>query len=300
MLAALEKLRAGLPPDIGQARQISLGVGAMGAVLGEKLGIARVHTSVAACASGLFALHRARRAILHGECERAVVVAADASLHPLFEASFERLGVLAPRGPEGVRRCEPFGEAGAGFFLSEAAAGLVIERADVMGADTATRRPGDAGTRRRGDAAKRQPLAWLEQTWVGGDGTGLIAADENTESLRRGIEFCMGESFTVSPRPRVPASDFSFIHAHAAGTAHDARELAAIRSIACDDPHVFSIKRQLGHSLGAAGLVSLVVSILSHHHGKTPCGKTVPGDARSLTIAQGFGGHIGIARGCGI
>ena len=74
---------------------------------------------------GCMRLHQAAAALWRGACARAVVVAADASLYPLFEGSFERLGVLAPK-IEGVRRCEPYGEKGEGFFVSEAGAALEL------------------------------------------------------------------------------------------------------------------------------------------------------------------------------
>ncbi len=266
-LAAAERLRQGQAITLMQARHIALGVGAMGAMLHERLQTkGSPHTSVAACASGLHALHRAAMAIRHGECERALVVAADASLHPLFQASFGRLGVLSAPDDQGLPRCEPFGPRGDGFFLIEAAAAVMLESPRSLG--------------------NRQPLAWLERSWIGGDSTHLIAVDEQTRSLRAGLRACIPDH----------SQPLGFIHAHATGTAHDAHELAAIHDVIGPGIPVFSHKRWLGHSLGAAGLVSVVLSALSHHHGRTPDNTVVPEGARSLTIAQGFGGHIAIAR----
>jgi len=261
LLGLLESLTPDEMPTLEAAQQVMLGVGAMGAILGDYLGIRRVHTSVAACASGVFALHQAAQAIWRGEIARAVVIAADASLHPLFEGSFARLGVLAPLDEDGNRRCDPFAEEGRGFFLSEAAAAVVLEA-----------EPTNA------------PLGFLESTWLGGDGAHLIAADPRADSLRRGLAASIADA---NP---------AFIHAHAPGTAHDAHELAAIRAVAGDAPHVFSSKRYLGHSLGAAGLVSVALSALCHHHRQTLAGEPIPDRSTSLTIAQGFGGHLGIVR----
>jgi 3-oxoacyl-[acyl-carrier-protein] synthase II len=264
LLAALERRRHGEPLLPEQARHVQLGVGAMGACLAEHLGLdGPVHTSVAACASGMFALHRAAGALRRGECRRALVVAADASLHPLFEASFARLGVLAPREADGSRRCDPFGEAGRGFFLSEAAAALMLEPAETA----------------------HQPPALLDATWIGADGTGLIAVDPGTATLRAGLS-------------RLAAEDIAFVHAHATGTAHDRFELAAIQTAlpALAREQIFSHKGALGHTLGAAGLVSVALSVLAHRHGVTPTGFAVRAGARSLTLAQGLGGHIGRAR----
>jgi 3-oxoacyl-[acyl-carrier-protein] synthase II len=79
-------------------------------------------TVSAACASGLLALGRAVMMIRAGEARRVLVVAAEASVHPLFLGSFKRLGVL-PR--EGVG-CRPFDETRDGFLMSEAAAYFFI------------------------------------------------------------------------------------------------------------------------------------------------------------------------------
>jgi hypothetical protein len=57
---------------------------------------------------------------------------------------------------------------------------------------------------------------------------------------------------------------------------------------------VFSHKKWLGHSLGAAGLVAVVVSAMCHLHRRTPDGNAVGAAGRSVTIAQGFGGHVGV------
>ncbi len=294
MLGACQRLgrRESLPEVV--ARQVMLGVGAMGAIVAERLGIGGpVHTSVAACASGLHALHRAAGAIWRGECARALVIAADASLHPLFEASFARLGVLAPAdgpgGGGGGRRCEPFGEKGEGFFLAEGAAAVVLEKCGMRNAQC-----GWGGQNRETPPprnAKRETgegvLAWLEESWRGGDGTGLLTIDPGTDSLRRGLGACVGDG---------GAKELAFVHAHATGTGHDRYELEAIRAVVGREVPVFSSKGFLGHSLGAAGLVSVALSVQCHRKRVTLFGQPLERDSTSLTVAQGFGGHAGIVR----
>lgn len=274
LLAISERLRGGGCELLAEteALQCALGVGAMGAFVAEALNLTgAVHTSVAACASGVHALHRAAGALWRDECGRALVVAADASLQALFEGSFRRLGVLSASG-----ECTPFGPNGEGFFVTEAGAALVLEKGSA------------AGGRSGGDV-----LAWLEESWIGGDGTGLIAVDPTTAALRQGLQACAG------PAREGRAGDgpaLGFIHAHATGTGHDRYEREAIGSIAGEGVPVFSSKGALGHSLGAAGLVSVALSVESHMRGETMGGEKVGPRARSLTIAQGFGGSIGIVR----
>ncbi|HEY4329793.1 MAG TPA: hypothetical protein VGN88_08655, partial [Phycisphaerae bacterium] len=156
------------------------------------------------------------------------------------------------------------------FFLSEAAAAIVLEvpsSADLLGEDHGA-------------------LAWVEETWIGGDGTALIAVDEKTDTLRRGLKACL---------PPAGAA-VAFVHAHATGTAHDAFERDAILAVAGERPEIFSHKGWLGHSLGAAGLVSVALSAQCHGHGRTLTGVPLQEGDRSLTVAQGFGGHLGVVR----
>jgi 3-oxoacyl-(acyl-carrier-protein) synthase len=117
----------------------------------------------------------------------------------------------------------------------------------------------------------------------------LIAIDEGTETLRALLR-------------RLGDSKPAFVHAHATGTLHDAYEMAAIRETFGDERGgvpVFSHKKWLGHSLGAAGLVSVVISAMCHAKGRTVEGDVVGRGARSVTIAQGFGGHVGVVGLCG-
>src|SRR5205823_525501 len=64
-----------------------------------------------------------------------------------------------------------------------------------------------------------------------------------------------------------------FVHAHGTATeANDPIELAAIESILPPGERVsvYSHKGALGHSLGAAGLVSVVINCIAHQRGIVP------------------------------
>lgn len=240
------------------AQQLTLGPAAIGYYLRQNLGAPEaVHTSVAACAGSLAAAARAYESLITGQHRRAIVVAADSSIHPLFDASFSRLGILAPADAQGNRQCRPFDPAGRGFFITEAAAAMVLEHSPVESLH-------------------------VEGTWLGGDATDLLATDSDAKSLKRGIQTLAG------------GAGVDFVHAHATGTRHDAYELAAIATLG--STYVFSHKRFLGHSLGASGLVGLVLSAMCHRHQMTLLGDSLPYRSASLTLAQGFGGHIGAVR----
>ena len=239
-------------------------------------------TLSAACASGLHALIRGAMMIRSGEARQALVVAAEASVHPLFLGSFQRLGVLARRGDG----CRPFDQRRTGFYMSEAAAAVVLEAGD----ESATRETA-------------APL-YVDGFALGGDATHLTGGDGELRTLRHLLLRVAGN------RP------VDFIHAHGTGTpTNDAAELAAIESVLPDGvaprPSLYSHKGALGHSLGAAGLLSVVVNCKAHATGVIPPNVqtrdplpgrrvTISRDAvrrpirRSLAIAAGFGGATAV------
>ncbi|MDB5320368.1 MAG: 3-oxoacyl-(acyl-carrier-protein) synthase, partial [Phycisphaerales bacterium] len=92
-----------LPPYVAGGLQPS-GLGDIAAELA--VGDGPRLTLSGACASGLLALIRAAMLIESGHATRVLVVAAEASVHPLFLGSFKRLGILA--APE--IGCRPFDE----------------------------------------------------------------------------------------------------------------------------------------------------------------------------------------------
>ncbi len=240
------------------AWHIALGPAALQTVLTNMINPGGpVQTHVAACAGSLVAMHRACHGISRGEFKRAIIVAADASIHPLFEHSFENLGVFAPPDESGHRHCRPFNASGSGFFMSEAAAAVCLQA-------------GEGGS------------VEVENCLLLADGTHLLAIDPVGTSLERGLRACAA------------AKEVAFVHAHAAGTQHDQVELAAIGRACGAEAAVFSHKRWLGHSLGASGLVGVVISTLCHQHGELPTGQGISRPARSITVGQGFGGHIGM------
>ncbi len=215
-------------------------------------------TISAACASGLIALIRAAMIIHSGEATRVLVVASEASVHPLFLGSFKRLGVLPP--PE--IGCRPFCQTRRGFLMSEAAVAVCLE------AGSTSRNPDSS------------PQVALESFALGADATHLTASDPSGRVLEHLI------NKVAQNRP------IDLIHAHGTGTvANDAIELAAIeRALAASPlmPALYSHKGALGHSLGAAGLVAVVLNILAHQQGIVPPNVQThhPLPATRVTISQ--------------
>ena len=231
-------------------------------------------TLSAACASGLHALIRAALLIEHGDADRAVVVAAESSLHPMFVESFRRLGVLAPAG----ERCRPFDVDRSGFLCAEAAAAVALERA----------------TRPASDDPRVAGEVWLDRYAFAGDASHLTGSDPTGATLRRLLVT------VIDGRP------IDVIHAHGTGTdANDAAEAAAIDAVLGGAPGpagaghiqpgsepvpaVYSHKGAIGHTVGAAGLVSVVLNVLMHRHGVVPpnVGVRRPIELRRATVHRG-------------
>lgn len=252
------------------------GVGQTAGLLAQELGMRGPRSTVsAACASGLIALASAVNMIAAGQVARALVVAVEASVHPLFIGSFERLGVTAPRG----HGCRPFDRARAGFLMSEAAAAVCLESPEAP-----------IGT----------PIARIDRFALGGDAVRLTASDSQGATLRRLLRHVIADE------------PVDLIHAHGTGTVlNDPIELAAIESILTRPAIAYSHKGALGHSLGASGLVSIVLNCQSHRDNIVP-GNVQTTDAlptrqlridsqmnqspirRSVAIASGFGGSAAV------
>lgn len=239
-------------------------------------------TVSAACASGLGALIRGAMMIQSGEARQVLIVAAEASVHPLFLGSFQRLGVLAKPGDG----CRPFDQNRTGFYMSEAAAAVLLE------AEPDTPHDGESSA----------PI-YLERFALGGDATHLTGGDPELRTLRHLL------ARVIDGRP------VDLVHAHGTGTvANDAAELAAIESCVAPQrrpPVLYSHKGALGHSLGAAGLVSVCINCQAHATGTVPANaqtrdpipttrvNLLSGPARhairrSLAIAAGFGGATAV------
>jgi 3-oxoacyl-[acyl-carrier-protein] synthase II len=228
----------------------------------------------------LHALIRGALLIRSGEMKRVLVVAAESSLHPLFVANFQRLGVLPPPG----FGCRPFDRDRRGFVMSEAAAAVVLESPDSAP---------------RGAAARR-PIA-LERFAFAGDATHLTGNDPQSRTLRHIL------ASVIDGRP------IDLAHAHGTGTqVNDAAEISALEATLPPGgprPTLYSHKGAIGHSLGASGLVSVVLNCVSHRTGIIPGNvqTSQPMESirleirqqlterkvdRSLAVAAGFGGAM--------
>lgn len=262
------------------ARTVRFGLASVAIDVAGELNIGGPRLTVsAACASGLHALIRGSMLIQSSQFNRVLVVAAEASIHSLFLASFTRLGVLPPSGVG----CRPFDRSRAGFLMSEAAAAVLLENRKSAGQIT------------------------VERFAIGADANHITGIDPQAAAFRRVLASVLSDAPT------------QLLHAHGTGTRmNDALELAALDELApsaAPAPIVYSHKGALGHSLGAAGLVSVVLNVMAHRTSDIPPSVrtadpletrrvAIPREVsrrrveRSLAVAAGFGGAIAAVSLC--
>ncbi|MFB4310127.1 beta-ketoacyl-[acyl-carrier-protein] synthase family protein [Actinomadura sp. GTD37] len=240
------------------------------------------------CASGATAIGEAVLAIRAGRIDAAVAGGVDAILTPFVMAAFARIGTLARRDPAPHTAGRPLDADRDGFVLGEAAAFLVLERADHAAARGARVYGEVAGYACASDAAHLvQPRP-----------DGAVAAR------------CMSAALADAG---LGPSRIGHISAHATGTrGNDGAEARAIdRCFGGRTPPVTATKGVTGHILGAGGALQAMVALLGAADGLVPPTANfaapdadtalldvVHGEARSIEPAApalsnsfGFGGH---------
>jgi 3-oxoacyl-(acyl-carrier-protein) synthase len=245
-----------------------------------------VRSVVAACATGLVALSQGAALIASGLADTVLVVAADATIHPLFVASFARMGVLAKWSSTPADACRPFSADRTGFVLSEGSAAMVLQ------ADSATRTDGRPAVRVCG--------------WCLGNQAGhLVQPNDSGDALAHFIA-------TAIRRSGWTTDSVGLVHAHGTATlAGDLAETRAIRTAFGRAPGRFPVlasKPITGHMLGAAGLAQAVITRCALQAGVVPptanlnhpdpacdldCNPQGPrpmSAGRALCLASGFGG----------
>ncbi|MGW7255720.1 SDR family NAD(P)-dependent oxidoreductase [Streptomyces sp. NPDC054834] len=200
-----------------------------------------------ACSSSLVAVHQACRSLRAGECDTALAAGVNVLLSPMVTASFQQAGALAADG-----RCKPFDAAADGITRGEGCGVVVLKRlSDAL-------RDGD------------RVLAVIRGTAVNSDGrsAGLMApSPAGQQHLLRG----------ALHDARVDAADIDYVEAHGTGTLlGDPIEAGALGAVVgCGRPAhqpllIGSVKSNVGHLEGAAGIVGLIKTVLALHHRRIP------------------------------
>lgn len=209
-----------------------------------------------ACASGANAIGHAADLIGAGFAD-IVLAGGFEALCELVYCGFDCLQALAPD------TCRPFDTNRRGLMLGEGAAFLVLE---------------EAGHARSRGVPPRAVVAGYGHTT---DPHHITQPDPTGAPLEEALGRALAKAGT---RP----CDVAHLNAHGTGTPfNDAAEAAVFTRMFGDATRIVSTKAAIGHTLGAAGAIEAVLSIMALGTGRLPpqihCNDPMPGMERLLT-----------------
>ena len=243
---------------------------------------------VSACATSANTIGEAWETIRRGDAKAMIAGGAEKGITPIAMAAFDNMHALSRRNDDPQGACRPFDATRDGFVMGEGSAMMILEDLDFARARGARILAELVGYAATGDA--------YHVTEPAPEGAGLVRA------MRRALQ-------KAGLRP----DQVDYINAHGTSTPYNDRtETQAIK--ACFGDHAYrlavsSTKSMTGHTLGAAGAVESVISVMSIltgviaptinlQHPDPECDLDyVPNQARQATVnfamtnSMGFGGH---------
>ena len=255
---------------------------AMPALLAMRKGFRGETASIAtACSSSAQAIGLGMRMVRSGSADAVIVGGSEASVNEYGLALFRTIGALSR---EGLSR--PFDRDRDGFVMGEGAGVLVIEnpeKAEARSADILGHVAGYASTT---------------------DGFHLTASEPSGEVCAQAIRAAMDDA-GLGPE------DLDYVNAHGTGTIdNDRSETNAIKAALGEkayDVPISSTKSVVGHSIGAAGGVEAIATLLSLRN-RTLCPTMglqvadegldldyIPGQARPVEPRNGDGRLVALS-----
>jgi 3-oxoacyl-[acyl-carrier-protein] synthase II len=206
-------------------------------------------TTVSACATGGHAIGEATETIIRGDADVMIAGGTEAGIYEPMVGGFASMRALSTRNddPEGASR--PFDKGRDGFVIGEGCGVVVLEALEHAEARGATIFAEVCGYGATADAS--------HITLPAPGGIGAVRA------ARRALE-----KAGMSP------DEIDHVNAHATSTPEgDKAELQAIRTIfgeRAGEVAVTANKSMIGHTLGAAGAIEAVVTVLTMRDGCIP------------------------------
>ncbi|MGA9769514.1 MAG: beta-ketoacyl-ACP synthase II [Blastocatellia bacterium] len=197
-------------------------------------------TVTTACSSGANAIGHAFHLIRYGHAERMIAGGADAPVTPVVMEAWKEMRVLSTKNDPPERACKPFSANRDGFVLSEGAGIVVLEALEL--------------------ALERGAHIYAEVLGYGSTADAAHITFPDPEGEAHAILRALKDA-GVAPQ------EIDHINAHGTATKlNDASETEAIKRVfgnrAYEIP-INSIKSMLGHSMGAAGAIEFIGTILA-------------------------------------
>ena len=204
-------------------------------------------TVTTACSSGANAIGQAFHLIRYGHADRMIAGGADAPITPVVMDAWKEMRVLSTKNDPPERACKPFSANRDGFVLAEGAGIVVLEDLEK--------------------AVERGAHIYAEVIGYGStaDASHITFPDPDGEAhaMTRALK-------DAGVRPE----EIDYINAHGTATKlNDASETEAIKRVFGSRSYeipINSIKSMLGHSMGAAGAIEFISTVLAIEHQLVP------------------------------
>jgi 3-oxoacyl-[acyl-carrier-protein] synthase II len=205
--------------------------------------------TVSACATGGHAIGEAWETIRRGDADLMIAGGVEAGIHEATIGGFASMKALSDRNDDPPAASRPFDRDRDGFVMGEGSGALILEAIE------------------HAEARGAPPLAELV-------GYGATAdASHITLPAPGGIGAVRAAQRALAKAGLEPA-EIDHVNAHATSTPEgDRAELQAIKTIFGDHAARISVtanKSMLGHTLGAAGAIEAVATILAMRDGRVP------------------------------
>ncbi|MHC0430219.1 type I polyketide synthase [Streptomyces sp. O3] len=214
-----------------------------------------------ACSSSLVAVHLAVNSLLSGECGTALAAGANLVLNSAIARVYEQMGLAAPDG-----RCKPFSVEADGIVRSDGVGVAVLRRLEDALADG------------------QRVYAVIEGTAVNQDGR----SNGVTAPSRWSQQEVMAAAYR---RAGVTPDQVRFVEAHGTGTVLgdiiECTALGEVHAVERAEPcAIGSVKGNLGHAEGAAGIAGLIKAALALHHRIVPASRYATRENPRLRLAD--------------
>ncbi len=200
-----------------------------------------------ACSSSLVSVHFACQSLRNRECEMALAGGVNLLLTPELSICFSQAGMLSPQG-----RCRTFDARANGYVRSEGCGVLVLKRL------------------RDAVAAGDNIMAVIRGSAVNQDGPSGGLTVPSGPAQEEVVKLALASA-------RLSADEISYVEAHGTGTSlGDPIEVNALVAALCqtrrrEDPLLLgSVKTNIGHAEGAAGVAGIIKVTLALAHDRIP------------------------------